>query len=115
VDALAEKTDTGYVFNGLLLSKLVTREQYQSAIDTLIDWGTLWEYAPSDRQAVAAYQVALDSSSSPSSSSPSQPPASPEEPEASSEEPELGDPIPEAQTKLVVDGWEKRINEAATH
>lgn len=115
VDALAEKTDTGYVLNGPLLSELVTRGQYQSAIDTLIDQGNLWEYAPSDRQAVAAYQVALDSSSSPSSSSPSQPPASPEEPEASSEEPELGDPIPEAQTKLVVDGWEKRINEAATH
>jgi hypothetical protein len=97
------------------LADLVTREQYQGAIDTLIDRGNLWNYAPSDRQAVAAYQVALDGSSSPSSSSPSQPPASPEEPEASSEEPELGDPIPEAQTKLVVDGWEKRINEAATH
>ncbi|WP_033513700.1 hypothetical protein [Bifidobacterium mongoliense] len=110
VDALAKKTDTGYVLNGPLLSELVTREQYQSAIDTLIDQGTLWEYAPSDRQAVAAYQVALDGSSSPSSSSPSQPPASPEEPEASSEEPELGDPIPEAQTKLVVKGGEKRVN-----
>ncbi|MEK0211198.1 P-loop NTPase fold protein [Bifidobacterium mongoliense] len=103
VDALAGKTDTGYVLNGPLLSELVTREQYQSAIDTLIDQGTLWEYAPSDRQAVAAYQVALDGSSSPSSS-PSQLPASPESSEFSA-------PIPEAQTKLVVDGWEKRVNE----
>ena len=104
VDALAEKTDTGYVLNGLLLSELVTRGQYQSAIDTLIDQGNLWEYAPSDRQAVAAYQVALDGSSSPSSSSPSQPPASPEESE-------LRATIPEAQTKLVVEGWVKRVNE----
>jgi hypothetical protein len=99
VDALAKKTDAGYVLDKSLLTDLVTREQYQRAIDTLIDRGTLWEYAPSDRQAVAAYQVALDGSSSPS-----QLPASPEEPEFSA-------PIPEAQTKLVVDGWEKRVNE----
>jgi hypothetical protein len=103
VDALAEKTDTGYVLNGPLLSELVTRGQYQSAIDTLIDQGNLWEYAPSDRQAVAAYQVALDGSSSPSSSSPSQPSNAPEEPE-------LGSTIPEDQTKRVVEGWATRMN-----
>jgi hypothetical protein len=103
VDALAKKTDAGYVLDKSLLTDLVTREQYQGAIDTLIDRGNLWNYAPSDRQAVAAYQVALDGSSSPSSSSP-QLPASPESSEFSA-------PIPEAQTKLVVDGWEKRVNE----
>ncbi len=103
VDALPKKTDTGYVLDKSLLTDLVTREQYQGAIDILIDRGNLWNYAPSDRQAVAAYQVALDGSSSPSSS-PSQLPASPESSEFSA-------PIPEAQTKLVVDGWEKRVNE----
>jgi hypothetical protein len=104
VDALAKKTDAGYVLDKSLLADLVTREQYQGAIDTLIDRGNLWNYAPSDRQAVAAYQVALDGSSSPSSSSPSQL-------TASAESSEFSAPIPEAQTELVVDGWEKRVNE----
>jgi hypothetical protein len=101
--ALTEKTEAGYVLNEPLLSKLVTREQYLHAIDTLIGHRTLWTFAPEDRQAAAAYQVALDGSSSSSSSTLSQPSNAPEEPE-------LGSTIPEDQTKRVVEGWATRMN-----
>ena len=104
--ALTEKTDAGYVLNWPLFSKLVTREQYQHAIDTLIDRGTLWTFAPNDRQAAAAYQVALDGSSSSSSSTLSQPSAAPEAPD-------LGATISEDQTKRVVEGWATRMNTVA--